>query len=97
VAVGTVVGSISSVGLALIAGVDGAIGIDSLTVAVVLDSVGAVGAVCLQARACLSANTDTVALLDVLYVLSDLDSLSDNLVADDAGWKLLVSRVVDTR
>jgi hypothetical protein len=82
--------SVSSVGLALIAGVDGAVGVDSLAVAVVLDAVRAVWAVSLQARACLRADTDTVALLDVLYVLSDLDGLSNNLVANDAGWAMLV-------
>jgi hypothetical protein len=32
----------------------------------------------------LRTDTNTVALLDVLYVLSDLDGLSDDLVADDA-------------
>jgi hypothetical protein len=32
----------------------------------------------------LSTDTDTVALLDVLDVGADLDSLADDLVADDA-------------
>jgi hypothetical protein len=87
VAVGAVVGSVSSVALALIAGVDGAVGVYSLAMAVVLNAVRAVGAVGLQTRACLRTNTDTVALLNVLDVLADLDGLSDDLVADDAGWK----------
>lgn len=36
----------------------------------------------LQARPDLGANSDTIALLDVLDGLSDLDSLADHLVAD---------------
>jgi hypothetical protein len=38
----------------------------------------------------LRADTNTVALLDVLYVLSNLDCLANDLVADDAGWEILV-------
>jgi hypothetical protein len=38
----------------------------------------------------LRADTNTVALLDVLYVLSNLDCLANDLVADDAGWEMLV-------
>jgi hypothetical protein len=54
--------------------------------AVVLQALRAVWAVLLQARASLSADTDTVSLLYVLDVLSDFDGLANDLMTDDAGW-----------
>lgn len=51
----------------------------------VLEPLSALSAVGLQARSCLRANTDAVALLDVLDVLSDLDCLADDLMANNAG------------
>jgi hypothetical protein len=54
-------------------------------VAVVLETLGAVGAVFLKTAACLSADADARALLDVLDVLADLDGFADDFVADDAG------------
>jgi hypothetical protein len=60
-------------------------------VAVVLQSLRAIWAILLQARASLSADTDAVALLDVLDVLSNLDGLSNNLMADDASFQVLVT------
>jgi len=54
-------------------------------VAVVLELLGAVWAVFLEARASLSTDTDTVTLLYVLDVLSNLDGLADDFMADDAG------------
>jgi hypothetical protein len=54
-------------------------------VAVVLLAGRAVGAVLLEARAGLSADTDASALLDVLDVAADLDGFADDLVANDAG------------
>ena len=40
----------------------------------------------LQAASCLSANTDTVANLHMLYIRADSYGLADNLVANDTGW-----------
>jgi hypothetical protein len=45
----------------------------------------------------LRANTDTVALLDVLDILADLYSLADNLVADNAGWQQLARQSCDRK
>jgi hypothetical protein len=80
-----VVCCVTAVRLTLIARVHGSIGVNSSTVAVVLETLGAVGAVFLQTAACLSADADARALLDVLDVLADLDSFADDFVADDAG------------
>jgi hypothetical protein len=54
-------------------------------VAVVLEAVRAIRAVLFETAACLGADTDTRALLDVLDVLSDLYGLANDLVANDAG------------
>lgn len=51
--------------------------------AVILKLLGAVWAVLLEARASLSADTDTVTLFNVLDVLSNLDGLANDFVADD--------------
>jgi hypothetical protein len=40
----------------------------------------------LQARACLSADTDAVTLLYMLDILPDLDRLADDFVTNNAGW-----------
>jgi hypothetical protein len=45
----------------------------------------------------LRANTDTIALFDVLDVLADLYSLADNLVADNAGWQQLARQSCDRK
>jgi hypothetical protein len=76
---------VATITLTLVAGVHGAVCVDSATVAVVLETLGAVGAVFLQTAACLSADADARALLDVLDVLADLDGFADDFVADDAG------------
>jgi hypothetical protein len=60
-------------------------------VAVVLQTDGAVRAVFLQARAGLRTDTDTGALLDVLYVLAYFDGFADDFVADDACYTDLTS------
>lgn len=55
-----------------------------------LQAVGALIAVRLQARVCLSTNTDAVTDLDVLNVLANLDGLADNLVANTACFSMSV-------
>jgi hypothetical protein len=64
-------------------------------VAVVLESVGAVGAVLFETAACLGADADARALLDVLDVLADFDGFADDFVADDASLRGLVDYVRD--
>jgi hypothetical protein len=76
---------VSTVRLALVLGVYGAVRVDDAAVAVVLLAGRAVGAVLLEAGAGLSADTDASALLDVLDVAADLDGFADDLVANDAG------------
>jgi hypothetical protein len=85
VRVGAVVRRVSTVRLALVLGVYGAVRVDDAAVAVVLLAGRAVGAVLLEAGAGLSADTDASALLDVLDVAADLDGFADDLVANDAG------------
>lgn len=80
-AVGSVVVGVTTVGLALVVGVDTTVGVDGL-LAVGLVAVLAVDA--LEASLCLGTNTNAVADLDVLDLGSDTDGLSDNLVADAA-------------
>jgi hypothetical protein len=87
VTVGAVMCSISTVGFALVVGIDRAVRVNRPTVAMVLECVRAVGAIGLEARACLRADTNTVALLDMLYVLANLDGFANDLVTDDAGLK----------
>lgn len=82
--VGTVVVGVSTVGLANIVGVDGAVGADHLG-AVVDSASGTLNAVLAEAAAGLGTYTDTVTDLDVLDVLADLDGLADDFVADTAG------------
>ena len=77
---------VSSVALSLVTGVDAAVRVDGTPVAVVLNAVGAVGAVWLQARASLGTDTNAVTLFDMLDIRTDLDGLADDLVADDAGF-----------
>jgi hypothetical protein len=76
---------VATITLALVAGIHRAVGVDSAAVAVVLEAVRAIGAVLLETAACLGADTDARALLDVLDVLSDLYGLANDLVANDAG------------
>jgi hypothetical protein len=59
--------------------------------AVVLQSLRAVWAVLLQARTSLSADTDAVTLLYMLDVLSNLDGFSNDLVANNASFQILVT------
>jgi hypothetical protein len=63
-------------------------------VAVVLETLRAIGAVLLQTATSLSADTDAVTLLHVLDILADLDGLADDFVTNDASWMRLVTRKV---
>lgn len=82
-AVGTVVIGITSIRLALVVRVDGAVGVDCVW-AVRLEALAAAWAVWLLAAVCLGTYTDTVTDLDVLDILSDLDGLANNLVTNAA-------------
>jgi hypothetical protein len=63
-------------------------------VAVVLETLGAIGAVLLQTAASLSADTNAVTLLHMLDILTDLDGLADNFVTNYASWVRLVMHKV---
>jgi hypothetical protein len=97
VAIGAIVRSISAVGFALVVGIDRAVGVNSLTVAMVLKSIRTVRAIRLEARACLRADTNAVALLNMLYILANLDGFANNLVTNDAGLKMSVECVGDEK
>jgi hypothetical protein len=87
--VGAVVVGVAAVGLADVAGVDGAVCADHLG-AVVEAADGALAAVFAETAAGLGTYTDSVADLDVLDLVTDADGLADDLVADTAGCLLLV-------
>jgi hypothetical protein len=89
VSIGAVVLGVSSVRLALVTGVNAAVGSDVLTLAVVFKAFGALRTVWLHARARLRSNTDTVTLFDVLDILANFDGFADNLVTDNASYSTL--------
>lgn len=77
---------VPTVGLALVAWVDRAIGVNDTTMAVVLETLRAVWAIFLQTAARLGADADALALLDVGHVLTDFDGFADDFVADNTGY-----------
>ena len=80
-----VVSRIATIALAEIVGIHGAVGIDSLS-AVALPAIGALRTVFLQTASGLSANTYTVADLDVRYVLAYTNCFADDLMAYAASY-----------
>lgn len=77
---------ISTVRLSLVAWVHGAVSVDGFTMAMVLQALGAVGAIFLHAAAGLCANAYARAFFDMLHVLADFYGFADDFVADNAGY-----------
>lgn len=78
-----VVVGVSTIRFALVVGVNRAVGINGVNT-VRLQTIGALITVRLQARICLSTNTDAIADLDVLDVLANSNGLANDFVANAA-------------